>query len=155
MKTNKQSVMNKNMDVLEAFIMEFRKTDPIRLEYKSDVHVRITIDRDWTDFWPTTGKWYNPSKNARGLDVQSLLEFLYKPKKPTHSPTPQPNLSIRERLAIIDLHVAAIRAELFKDPKFSEKPVIVIENGLAPSKPYDDSWAKGDPFNKDEPPWNP
>ena len=158
MKPNKQAFKKRNMEALNAFVKEAERVSDIRLEFKSDIHIRITIKGKWTDFWPTTGKWYDPTRNGKGTSVETLInilrmktgtelpmgKFYEKPKPPT----------VLDRLSIIEEQILAIRNELTAPatvqpilPSFMDDPLN--------ETPYDDSWAKGDPFKKDDdlPPW--
>lgn len=152
--------MNRNMEALNAFVDKAEQVSDIRLEFKSPIHVRITIDGKWIDFWPTTSKWYDPVRSAKGDSVETLINILNmktgidnRSKYCGQLVPANQKPSISERIAIIEEHLLAIRAEL-SVPATIQSTLPSFMDQISDEKPYDDSWAKGDPFEKDEPPWN-
>jgi len=153
---NKHHARDKRCEENMAVLNKWKQTQPsVVFDWKSGIHLRIKLDGQWTDFWPTTGKWYNPYKFKRGSDARTLVEFLSGIKATPPAPkTASEKPTILERLATIDYHINAIRSELReKEPKKTVEPTQSYMLDVLDEKPYDDSWAKGDPFEKDEPPW--
>lgn len=89
MKKAKQNQMKLRLSDLDL-VIERLKIDmvlhTIKTEWKSSIHLRLTIDGLRTDFWPSTGRWYDLSSGNKGSGVKELECFIQErnnPKWPT------------------------------------------------------------------------
>lgn len=166
---NKHHARDKRCEENMAVLNKWKQTQPAAVfDWKSSIHLRITLDGQWTDFWPTTGKWYDPTRSAKGSSVETLINILRMKtgtKKPPHpglvgKPASKP--SILERLAIIDQHINAIRTELReKEPKKTVEPpppeapyYFTSKLGVPDSTKYYSNITEMLADNDDSPPWS-
>jgi len=78
MKPQKESVMKTNLINLDQFVETIKDHCSLDFQWKSPIHLRIIIDGKWTDFWPTTGRWYDFHSKNSGSGVDSLSEIVSK-----------------------------------------------------------------------------
>ena len=74
MKALKRKLYEDSLMALDQRIPEWREHAKVATEWKSPIHLRIIVDGLWTDFWPTTGRWYDFPSRRKGQGVASMAE---------------------------------------------------------------------------------
>lgn len=88
----KRVKFDQNLRELDDFIEKLKPIYTGRIEWKSPIHMRLTVNGDWTDFWPTTGTWMHLASRTKDKGVASLskfiLDLLERPHKLINIPPP-------------------------------------------------------------------
>lgn len=78
MKANKKAAMKSNLLDLDASVGTLKEHSDVSLDWKSPIHLRMVVDGKWTDFWPTTGRWYDFTSGEKGTGVEAMMACVSK-----------------------------------------------------------------------------
>lgn len=97
MKPGKRAKQKKTLLDLDALVAELKEHAEVSFDWKSPIHLRLTVDGLWTDLWPTTGRWYDFTSRSSGVDIEALSQLInsridFRPFTLTHVPLPPPEV---------------------------------------------------------------
>lgn len=76
MKPPRRAAFKRNLLDLDELVDSIKENAVVVFDWKSPIHLRLIVDGNWTDLWPTTGKWYDFRSKQTGSGVASMGELI-------------------------------------------------------------------------------